>query len=174
MSYGGITFFTSSRPITYHISSATPQPPEMSYERKPHDIMRYVMRLTIEFRPVNAYQTEGVFGTGILGTGMDVVPKLPKCLVPVLMSVRNLRKCPVPLLMLYRYYRSVRYRYERLYRYRRYRYSDRTEVAEVPATGIEVVSKLPKYPLPVLMSYRTHRRVRCAYLCRTEHTDVSG
>ena len=36
------------------------------------------------------------YGTGILGTGMDVVPNLPKCPVPVLM---------------YRTYRSVRYRY---------------------------------------------------------------
>ena len=37
------------------------------------------------------------YGTGILGTGIDVVPNLPKCPVPVLMS--------------YRIYRSVRYRY---------------------------------------------------------------
>ena len=37
------------------------------------------------------------YGTGILGTGVDVVPKL--------------RKCPVPVLMSYRTYRSVRYRY---------------------------------------------------------------
>ena len=37
------------------------------------------------------------YGTGILGTGMDVVPNLPKCPVPVLMS--------------YLTYRGVRYRY---------------------------------------------------------------
>ena len=37
------------------------------------------------------------YGTGILGTGMPVVPSLPKCPVPVLLS--------------YRTYRSVRYRY---------------------------------------------------------------
>ena len=45
--------------------------------------------------------------TEVSGTGIDVVPNLPKCLVPVLMS--------------YRTYRSVRYRYEIMYRYR-YRY----------------------------------------------------
>ena len=44
----------------------------------------------------------------VSGTGIDVVPNLPKC--------------PVPVLMLYRPYRSVRYRYESLYRYRPYRY----------------------------------------------------
>ena len=37
------------------------------------------------------------YGIGILGIGMDVVPNLPKCPVPVLMS--------------YRTYQSVRYRY---------------------------------------------------------------
>ena len=56
---------------------------------------------------------------------VDVVPNLPKCPVPVLMSYRsyqkvsgtgidvvpNLPKCPVPVLMSYRTYRSVRYRY---------------------------------------------------------------
>ena len=48
------------------------------------------------------------YGTGMLGTGMDVVPNLPKCPVPVLLSCRtyqvsctgidvpNLPKCPVP------------------------------------------------------------------------------
>ena len=47
-------------------------------------------------------------GTGIFGTGMDAIPNLPKC--------------PVPVLMLYRNYRSVRYRYESLCLYRRYLY----------------------------------------------------
>ena len=50
-------------------------------------------------RPICESQyVKGVFdGTGMPGTGMDVVPKLPKCPVPVLTS--------------YRSYRSARYRY---------------------------------------------------------------
>ena len=49
-------------------------------------------------------------GTGTPGTGMDIVPNLPKCPVPVLMS--------------YRTYRSVRYRYRHTleYIYRRCMY----------------------------------------------------
>ena len=31
------------------------------------------------------------YGTGFLGTGMDGVPNLPKCSVPVLMSYRTSR-----------------------------------------------------------------------------------
>ena len=105
--------------------------------------------------------------TEVSGTGIDVVPKLPKC--------------PVPVLMLYRTYRSVRYRYEGLYRYRRYQYPYRTELTEVSGTGIDVVPNLcidvvpnlPKCPVPVLM-YRTYRSVRYRYWCRTELTEVSG
>ena len=78
-----------------------------------------------------------VSGTGII----DVVPNLPKCSAPVL--------------MLYRTHRSVRYQYESLYRFRRYRYPYRTERTAVSGTG-DVVPNLPKYPVPVLMSYRTH------------------
>ena len=70
--------------------------------------------------------------TEVSGAGIDVVPKLPKCPVPVLMS--------------YRTYRSGRYRY--LYR---------TEVTEKSGTGIGVVPNLPKYPVPALVSYRTYR-----------------
>ena len=77
-------------------------------------------------------------GTGTGGTGIDVVPNLPKCPVPVLMS--------------YRTYRSVHYRY-----------CCRTELTEVSGAGIEVVPNLPKCPVPVLMSYRTYRRVRYRY-----------
>ena len=80
--------------------------------------------------------------TGIGGTGIHVVPNLPKCLVPVLLS--------------YRTYQSVRYRYR-----------CRTEVTEVSGTGIDIVPNLPKCPVPVLMSYRTYRSVRCRYLRRT-------
>ena len=80
------------------------------------------------------------------GKGIDAVPKLPKRPVPVLMS--------------YRSYRTVRYRYESLYGYRRYRYSYRTELTEVSGTGIDVVPKLPNYPVPVSMSYRSYRTVR--------------
>ena len=46
-------------------------------------------------------------------------------------------------------------------------------------TGIHVVPNFPKCPVPVLMSYRTYRSVRCRYSryrygCRTELTQVSG
>ena len=44
----------------------------------------------------------------VSGAGIDVVPNLPKC--------------PVPVLEVYRTYRGVRHRYESMYRYRRYRY----------------------------------------------------
>ena len=74
------------------------------------------------------------YGTGVPGTGMDVVPNLPKC--------------PVPVWMPYRTYRSVRYRY-----------GCRTELTEVFGTGIDVVPNLPKCPVPVLM-YQTYRSVR--------------
>ena len=75
------------------------------------------------------------------GTGIDIVPTLPKCPVPVLM---------------YQNYRSVRYRYESMYRYRRYRYPCRTELTEVSGTGIDVVPNLPNFPVPVWMSCRTY------------------
>ena len=90
---------------------------------------------------------------------MDVVPNLPKC--------------PVPVLMLYRNCLSVRYRYESLHRYRWYRYPCRTEVTEMFGTGIYVVPKLPKRPVPALM-YRTYRSIRYRYGCRTEVIEVSG
>ena len=67
--------------------------------------------------------------TEVSGTGIDVVPNLPKCPVPVFM---------------YRTYRSVRHRYW-----------CRTELTEVSGTGIHVIPNLPKCPVPVLMSYRT-------------------
>ena len=89
---------------------------------------------------------------------MDVAPNLPKCPVQVLMS--------------YRTYRRVRYRYESLYRYRRYRYPCRTEHTEVTTTVMDV-PKLPKCPVPVLMSYRTYRSDHYRYGC-TELTEVSG
>ena len=43
----------------------------------------------------------------------------------------------------------------------------------IPGTGMVVVPKLPKCPVPVLMSYRSYRSVRYRY-CRTELTEVSG
>ena len=115
------------------------------------------------------------------GTGINVVPNLPKCTMPVLMSYRTYRsvrhryrcrtgltkvsvpdlpKCPVPVLMLYRNYQSVRYRYESLYRYRWYRYPCRTELTEVSGSSINVVPNFPKCPVPVLS--------------RTELTELSG
>ena len=62
----------------------------------------------------------------------------------------------VPVWMSYRTYRSVRYRYW-----------CRTELTEVSGTGIDVVPKLPKYPVPVwksvpvpvLTPYRTYRSI---------------
>ena len=53
--------------------------------------------------------------TGTGGIGVDFVP--------------NLSKCPVPVMMLYRTYRSVGYRYETMYPYRN---PYRTKLTEVP------------------------------------------
>ena len=71
------------------------------------------------------------------------------------------------------------------YRSVRYRHWCRTELAELSGTGIDVVPTLSKCPVPVWksvpvpaapvsMSYRTYRRVRYRYWCRTELTEVSG
>ena len=59
-----------------------------------------------------------------MSAGIDVVPNLPKCPVPVFDVVQNIPKFPVPVLMLYRTYRSVWYRY-----------LCRTELTEVSSTG---------------------------------------
>ena len=40
-------------------------------------------------------------------------------------------------------------------------------------TGIDVPN-LPKFPVPVLISYRTYRVAPYRYGCRTELTEVSG
>ena len=89
-----------------------------------------------------------------------------------------------------------RYRYElryrRPYRYRRYRYSCRTELTEVPGTGNDVVPNLPNSPVPIfgaipnlpkcpvpVLLYRTYRSARYRYEslyryrypCRTELTE---
>ena len=123
------------------------------------------------------------YGTGILGTGINVVPNLPKCPVPVLMLYRNYRsgikvcsgtggtgidvpklpKCPVPVLM-YRTYRRVPYRNwctEVTEQSVWYQYLGRTELTEVPGTGIDAVPNLPK------CSVRCFRQgwLRCAVLC---------
>ena len=72
------------------------------------------------------------------GAGVDVVPNLPKCPVPVINSV----PAPaVPVSISYRTYRSVRYRYGCL-----------PELTEVSGTDIDVIPNLPKRPVPVLMS----------------------
>ena len=79
----------------------------------------------------------------------------------------------LPIWMSYRTYRSVCYRHRW-----------RTQLTEVcgtgmkvctgnSATGIYVVPNLPNYPVPVMMSYRTYRSVRCQYQCRTERTEFS-
>ena len=92
--------------------------------------------------------------TGTAGTGIDVVPNLPNCPVPVLIS--NLPKCTIPVLTSHRTYRSVRYRY-----------GCRTELTEVSGTGIDAVPNIPKCRVPVIpavyiagtpryVPYRTH------------------
>ena len=86
--------------------------------------------------------------TGVSGTCIDVVPNLPKCLVPVLLSYRTCR--------------SVRYRYPCL--------TERTEVSGTGmkactgtgGTGIHVLPNVPKCPVSVLM-YRTYRSVQYRY-----------
>ena len=98
--------------------------------------------------------------TGTAGTGIDVVPNLPKCSVPVLMSHRT--------------YRSFWYRY--------WCRTEHTEVSKpgtkvctaTAGTDMAVVPNLPKFPAPVLMSYRTYRSFRYRYCCHTERTEVSG
>ena len=87
--------------------------------------------------------------TGTGGTGIYVVPKLPKC--------------PVQVFMAYPSYRSAQYRYW-----------CRTDLTEVSGTGIDVVPNLPMCPVPVSMSYRYYRSVRYRYWCRSELTEVSG
>ena len=73
--------------------------------------------------------------TGTGGTGIYVVPKLPKC--------------PVQVFMAYPSYRSAQYRHW-----------CRTDLTEVSGTGIDVVPNLPMCPAPVLMSYRYRYRHR--------------
>ena len=88
-------------------------------------------------------------------SGIDVVPNLPKC--------------PVPVLMLCRSYRSVQYRYESRYRCHRYRYSYRTELTEVSGTAIDIVQNSPKCPVPVIPPVYTTGMPRY----RTEHTLIA-
>ena len=92
--------------------------------------------------------------TEVFGTGIDVVPKIPKCSVPVWKSA--------PASMSFRTYRSVRYGYW-----------CHTENTHVSGAGIDVLPKLSKYPVPVLTSYRRCRIVRYRHWC-TELTEVSG
>ena len=63
--------------------------------------------------------------TGTSGTGIDIVPNLPKCAVPVSISYRTCR--------------SVRYWYW-----------CRTEFTQASGTGIDVVPNFPKCPVPVI------------------------
>ena len=103
------------------------------------------------------------YGTGILATGMDVVPNLP-----------NLPKCPVPVLTSYRPYRSVRCRYWRCIELTEVFCTGTKVCTGTAGTGIDVVPNLPKFPVRVLMSYRPSRSVRCRYSRCTELTKVSG
>ena len=134
-------------------------------------LMLYRYYRSVRYRYINI---EGCvrYGTVILGTGVDAVPNLPKCPVPVLMS--------------YQSYRSVRYRFGAVPKLPKCPVPIWccTEITEVSGTGmkvctgtggngIHIVPNLPKGQVPVLMSYRTYRNVRCRYLC-TELTEVSA
>ena len=117
------------------------------------------------------------------GTGIHVLPNLPKYQVPVLMPHRT--------------YQSVRYRYwcctettevvwksvpvpavpvsiwHRTCPSVRYRNWCRTELTEVSSTGIDITPNLPRRPVRLLMSHRTWRSFWYRYWCRTELTEVS-
>ena len=69
--------------------------------------------------------------TEVSGTGMDVVPNLPKCRVRVWMS--------------YRTYQSFGYGY-----------GCRTELTKVSGTGVDVVPNLPKGREGVRMFYQAY------------------
>ena len=145
-----------------------------SYRCVRYGVMFYRTFRIVRYRYRCCTDTGTNSGTDVhTGTGINFVPNLPTCPVPVLMSYRTFRriryrywcrteltevsgtgidvvpnflKCPVPVLMLYRTYRSVRYRYESLYRYRSH-----------------VVPNLPKCPVPVIPAV-------CFGTYRTEHT----
>ena len=119
-----------------------------------HEVLLYIMEFLQEcIRCV----------IGILGTGLDIVPILPKC--------------PVPVLEVYRTYRGVRYRYWRCTELTQVCGTDTKVCAGAGGTGIDVelnlrkflvsvfdaVQSLPTFPIPVLMSYRTYRSVRYRY-----------
>ena len=80
------------------------------------------------------------------GTGIDAVPNLPKCPVPVL--------CRTEVAELSGTGKQV--------------------CTGTGGTGIHIVPNLPNCPVPVLMTYRSYRSVRYRYWCRTEHTELSG
>ena len=120
------------------------------------------------------------------GTGIEKVPSLPKCRVPVLISAQlsevsginiekspNLPKCGLPTLNKYQTFRIVRQGIETSTK--QYRYPGRvvegipvpgvylgrrTGLTEVSDTGIEKVPNLPKCWVPILKKYRTYRSVR--------------
>ena len=98
------------------------------------------------------------YGTGTPGTGMDRA-QLTKMSITGIDVVPNLPKCPVPVLMSYRTYRSVRYRWWRC-----------TEPTEVSGTGMKVCTSTGgtgTHIVPKLSSvYYWHG-------CRTELNEVS-
>ena len=143
-----MTRATSPHPISHKkpVSTCTK---ETCFSRSDQNLKLYIARVcSVRYRYSRYRYGCRTEITEVSGTGIDVVPNLPKCLVPVLM---------------YRNYLSVRHRYESLYRYRRYRYPCRAELTEVYGTGIDVVPNLPNCPIPVLMTYRTYRSVRYRY-----------
>ena len=86
--------------------------------------------------------------TEVSGTGIDVVPKLPKLPLQVWKSVPF---PAVPVSMLYRIYRYVHWCC--------------TALTEVSRTGIDIIPNLPKNPLPVMPAV-------CLCTYRAEHTSV--
>ena len=119
------------------LSPPLPQHHHRQYHRYGHHHYNYYYSI---------YQGCVRCGTGFLGTGMDVVPNLPSCPVPVLTS--------------YRTYRNVRYRYWRCTELTAVSGTGTKVCAGTAGTGTNVVPNLPKFPVPVLMSYRTCRSFR--------------
>ena len=85
--------------------------------------------------------------TEVSGTGIYVVPNLPKCPVRVLISNRT--------------YRSVRYRYLCCTEFTEVSGTGVKVCAGTAGTGIHILPNFPKCAVPVLISNRTYLSVRC-------------
>ena len=90
-------------------------------EKKAERLWKIPRVCSVRYRCCRCRYGCGTEVTEVSGTGIDVVPKLPKCQVPVWITeltevsgtgidvVLNLPKSPVPVWLSYRTYRSVRY-----------------------------------------------------------------